>query len=601
MKPLLIDYNWSAVGLATSSGSLLALPAGAGTILDHLLYCIGHEPGSPFHVMPTFSPGDDYRAAMDAASSSSATVLEPEDLSRGLAEHEACDQLVVVDPIYWPIGDWRLSAHLVPKDGFRGATHFVALGTDIDRTMERIDRDNQGRVKRVERVYRRMSWPDAATNVFLSIVPSRAVGSTLFRSASELRQKLSLRGVVSRDIALPVDVIGLAAEAGLLALNERLIVDELHARGRRDGERESNGHGHGNGSSSLMHRGNGTLIGRRCEVHSTVRFVGPVIIQDGVTLERGVSIVGPAVLGAGAYVAQDATIVQSVLAGKTRAPASATILHRVLAGDIDAEADLESSRRVDAGAVQEPFTVLAHCDGPIEASQDKLASRRRVQLVLKRLVDLVFSTLALVVLSPVLLVVALLVKWDSRGPIFFAHRREQKEGKEFSCWKFRTMVSDAHQLQRELYQKNEVDGPQFKLSNDPRITRLGHILRVTNIDELPQLINVWLGHMSMVGPRPSPFRENQICVPWRRARLSVPPGITGLWQLCRHNRSGGDFHQWIYYDMLYIRHFSTWLDIKILLATVLTLAGRWSIPVLWLVKAPDSVPETPMKLAAPAV
>jgi lipopolysaccharide/colanic/teichoic acid biosynthesis glycosyltransferase len=116
------------------------------------------------------------------------------------------------------------------------------------------------------------------------------------------------------------------------------------------------------------------------------------------------------------------------------------------------------------------------------------------------------------------------------------------------------------------------------------VTRVGRVLRTLNLDEIPQLFNVLLGQMSLVGPRPSPFRENQVCVPWREARLSVRPGITGFWQVCRHNRSAGDFHQWIEYDLLYVQHLSFWLDLKILLATFLTLGGKaMHIPASWLV------------------
>ena len=103
---------------------------------------------------------------------------------------------------------------------------------------------------------------------------------------------------------------------------------------------------------------------------------------------------------------------------------------------------------------------------------------------------------------------------------------------------------------------NEVDGPQFKMDGDPRVTRVGAWLRRVSLDELPQLFNIVLGHMSFVGPRPSPFRENQICIPWREARLSVRAGISGLWQVCRAERSAGDFHQWIHYDLLYVRNMS---------------------------------------------
>jgi hypothetical protein len=112
---------------------------------------------------------------------------------------------------------------------------------------------------------------------------------------------------------------------------------------------------------------------------------------------------------------------------------------------------------------------------------------------------------------------------------------------------------------------------------------VGRLLTKTNLDELPQFWNVLVGEMSLVGPRPSPFRENQLCVPWREARLSVRPGITGLWQVCRHDRHKGDFHQWIYYDLLYVQNQSLWLDVKILVATVLSLARGGHIPLSWLI------------------
>jgi lipopolysaccharide/colanic/teichoic acid biosynthesis glycosyltransferase len=181
------------------------------------------------------------------------------------------------------------------------------------------------------------------------------------------------------------------------------------------------------------------------------------------------------------------------------------------------------------------------------------------------------------VLSPLLALVALLVKLDSKGPAFFSHAREGRLGRLFRCWKFRTMHVDADVAQLELAETNQVDGPQFKIHRDPRVTRVGCWLRRLNLDELPQLYNVLKGEMSLVGPRPSPFRENQLCIPWREARLSVRPGITGLWQICRNDRSSGDFHQWIYYDLLYVEHMSWWLDLKILAATVLSLGGHFPI------------------------
>jgi lipopolysaccharide/colanic/teichoic acid biosynthesis glycosyltransferase len=162
----------------------------------------------------------------------------------------------------------------------------------------------------------------------------------------------------------------------------------------------------------------------------------------------------------------------------------------------------------------------------------------------------------------------LLIKLTSRGPILFGHKRQGLDGREFRCWKFRSMRVGADKLQDALRKLNEVDGPQFKIAADPRITPIGKFLRRSNLDELPQLLNVLRGTMSLVGPRPSPDNENQMCPAWRRARLSVKPGITGLWQVLRlRNDPLADFQEWIYYDVEYARHRSIWLDLQILLYT----------------------------------
>jgi len=117
---------------------------------------------------------------------------------------------------------------------------------------------------------------------------------------------------------------------------------------------------------------------------------------------------------------------------------------------------------------------------------------------------------------------------------FFAHERETINGETFPCLKFRTMRKDAEEIKARLLQENQADGPQFFIENDPRISKVGRVLRKTNLDELPQFLNVLVGHMAIVGPRPSPYKENQYCPPWREARLSVRPGVTGLWQVKRY-------------------------------------------------------------------
>jgi len=300
-----------------------------------------------------------------------------------------------------------------------------------------------------------------------------------------------------------------------------------------------------------------------------------VILHEGVTVGAEATVVGPCVIGAGSVVGARATVAQCVVAPAAQVTPGAVLRHQVVCG---AGTEQAKTRALDASALP-ALDAVSLPRGSNEAAASITPRRyRHLHLALKRGLDVSFSATALIVLSPLMLLAALMLKLDSRGPVFFAHRREQRGGRDFPCLKFRTMSADAHQQQRALYQQNEVDGPQFNMQHDPRITRVGRWLRGTNIDELPQLINVLLGHMSLIGPRPSPFRENQICVPWRRARLSMRPGISGLWQVCRSDdRSEGDFHEWIYYDIAYIRNFSIWLDVKILLATVLTLGGRWSL------------------------
>jgi exopolysaccharide biosynthesis polyprenyl glycosylphosphotransferase len=187
-------------------------------------------------------------------------------------------------------------------------------------------------------------------------------------------------------------------------------------------------------------------------------------------------------------------------------------------------------------------------------------------LMLKRVVDVLFSFLALLFLSPLMLAIAIAIKLDSHGPVFYASERIGKKGRVFSCFKFRTMVRDAEKRQAELMHMNERQGVLFKVSNDPRITALGRFLRKYSMDELPQFFNVLRGDMSVVGPRPplaSEVREYKLS---HLRRLDVTPGITGLWQV--QGRQDPSFDSYISLDVTYIENWSVWLDIKIVLRTV---------------------------------
>jgi lipopolysaccharide/colanic/teichoic acid biosynthesis glycosyltransferase len=136
------------------------------------------------------------------------------------------------------------------------------------------------------------------------------------------------------------------------------------------------------------------------------------------------------------------------------------------------------------------------------------------------------------------------------------------------------MRKDAEQIKEQLRGRNQADGPQFYMENDPRLTRVGKVLRKYHLDEMPQFFNVLAGHMSIVGPRPSPFKENQYCPPWREARLSVRPGVTGLWQVKRTRRAGTDFQEWIKYDIEYVEKRNWWLDLKIIFNTAMQILRK---------------------------
>lgn len=189
-----------------------------------------------------------------------------------------------------------------------------------------------------------------------------------------------------------------------------------------------------------------------------------------------------------------------------------------------------------------------------------------VQLGLKRLFDLAVSAIALVARVPVFLVIAAAIKLTSKGPVFFGQKRSGLNGREFIAWKFRSMVMDAEEKLAELRAHNEVTGPVFKMKEDPRVTTVGRFLRKTSLDEIPQFWNVFVGEMSIVGPRPPIPAEVALYTRQQRRRLSVKPGITCIWQV--KGRSSVDFDTWMEMDLEYIDRWSLALDVKLFLQTI---------------------------------
>lgn len=189
-------------------------------------------------------------------------------------------------------------------------------------------------------------------------------------------------------------------------------------------------------------------------------------------------------------------------------------------------------------------------------------------LVVKRTIDVIFSACALILLSPIILGLALLIFIDDpHGNPFFGQPRVGKDGKEFRFYKLRSMVVNAEDLLAGLEDQNEMDGPAFKMENDPRITRIGHFIRKTSLDELPQLWNVLKGDMSLVGPRPPLPREVAEYTPYQMQRLSIQPGLTCIWQT-QPRRNDLSFDEWVALDLEYIENRSLLLDIKLIIKTV---------------------------------
>ncbi len=188
------------------------------------------------------------------------------------------------------------------------------------------------------------------------------------------------------------------------------------------------------------------------------------------------------------------------------------------------------------------------------------------QFAIKRAMDLTMGGLGLVIALPVMAVLALAVKLDSPGPVFFVQKRVGRDGKLFRAYKFRSMVTDAESMKPQLERLNEADGPLFKIKDDPRLTRVGRFLRRTSLDELPQIFNVLKGEMSLVGPRPALPEEVAVYAPWHRKRLEALPGMTGLWQVS--GRSNLGFDEMVMLDIYYVENWSPGLDISILFRTI---------------------------------
>ena len=285
------------------------------------------------------------------------------------------------------------------------------------------------------------------------------------------------------------------------------------------------------------------------------RLIGPVLLGERVTIEAGAVVVGPSILCDGSTVGRDACVDSAIVGANATVEAGETIRNSV----VSAGSPAGETRRTIAHAKNAPEMNVCSGRKGVFRVWPWLSYARCI----KRILDVAAALIVLVLFAPVIPVIGLAIKISSSGPVFFRHRRQGRHGRSFDCIKFRTMKQGADKMQEKLRYICDVDGPQFKMADDPRITGVGRFLRETYLDEIPQFFNVLYGHMSVVGPRPSPEAENTLCPSWRDARLSVRPGITGLWQVCRTREPHKDFQEWIHYDTRYVRELSPGLDLWI--------------------------------------
>jgi len=341
------------------------------------------------------------------------------------------------------------------------------------------------------------------------------------------------------------------------------------------------------------------------------RLVGKVLLGKNVYIGPKAIVVGPAVIGDNVKIEQGAVISSSIIGPEVLVPQNQFVQNRIVKVPfsfkvVDARIDARPGNSklgrpassFDTSfdnAKQDSTPPVSLSSKQIYRSTLRLRSRQAFDLgrkqriedsyrswprfsyagSFKRIVDCFAAVIVLVLFAPIMPFIVLAVKLTSPGPIFFKDKRQGLYGKTFNCLKFRTMHVGADKIQDKLRFVSQVDGPQFKMADDPRISVVGRFLRETYLDEIPQFINVLLGQMSVVGPRPSPEPENMLCPFWRDARLSVRPGITGLWQIYRTRQLMKDFQEWIYYDTKYVRNLSLSMDLLICWQTTKKLADNF--------------------------
>lgn len=297
------------------------------------------------------------------------------------------------------------------------------------------------------------------------------------------------------------------------------------------------------------------------KVSQDSKLVGKVLLGKNVNIGSKATVIGPAILGNNVKIGKRVLIHSSIIGPEVSVPQNEFVQNSVVEGPAY---DWELLSGSTKNRHRQVYIPVFETDRRKRIKKSfRCWSKFSYPGSLKRIADCFLAIIVLVLFAPIIPLISLAIKLTSPGPVFFKHKRQGRYGKTFNCLKFRTMKLGADKMQDKLRFISRVDGPQFKMDDDPRISAVGRFLRETYLDEIPQFVNVLLGQMSVVGPRPSPESENTLCPFWRDARLSVRPGITGLWQIFRTRQPMKDFQEWIYYDTEYVRNLSLRMDLWI--------------------------------------
>lgn len=451
--------------------------------------------------------------------------------------------LVVSDGCYATHINGRLFSHVLA--GIEADVVAVMAEPKLVAYRERIRLAQEGKLVGYRRLYRDSAepipmpsaWPH---HLFIRQDCIRRIADgNLPCEFGDFMESVRSEGLTARAMAIAGSSVDLGTADGLLSLAETMssCVSEAAA---------SSGDGHEPSTSDTAAQG---------RISPEAQFVGPVVVGDGVCVDQGAVVVGPSILCDNSHIGANAVVDSSIL-GADVVLEEGRVLKRIFVVGPDAEVSTPGGQCALQGRPKSDW-ICPHSKGVFRSW-----SRFSYARCFKRIADFIVAGVVLILFAPIIPLIALAVKLNSPGPAFFTDKRQGLHGRPFDCIKFRTMHVGAADIQDKLRFVSEVDGPQFKMADDPRISTVGRFLRETYLDEIPQFYNVLCGQMSIVGPRPSPEKENTLCPSWRDARLSVRPGITGFWQVRRTRRPFKDFQEWIYYDTKYVRELSPWVDIK---------------------------------------